>query len=97
MYMHCTWGKDRTGTIVFLLQGVLNMSDADMMREFLLSAYVHDEMIEEKALEPVINGLMQYEVDTLQEKIVTYLTEDVGVSKDEIAAIREIFLSEESE
>ena len=97
MYLHCTWGKDRTGTIVFLLQGVLNVSEADMMREFLLSAYIHDEMIEDKAMEPVISGLMQYKGGTLQEKIVTYLTEDVGVTTEEIAAIREIFLSDKGE
>lgn len=93
MYMHCTWGKDRTGTIVYLLQGVLNMSEEDMMREYMLSGFVHTEMEEKAHLDQVIQELQKYDGGTLQEKIVTYLTTDVGVAAETLDSIRSIFLA----
>ena len=95
MYLHCTWGKDRTGTIVFLLQGVLNMSEEDMIREYQLSGFVYDEIVEENAIQRLTDGLQQYPGNTMQEKVLTFLTEDVGVTQEQISAIRNIFLDEE--
>lgn len=92
MYMSCTWGKDRTGTIVFLLQGVLNVSEKDMLTEYRLSAFTDSDIASSTALESVINMLASYEGATLQEKIVTYLTDVIGVTEAEIAMIREILL-----
>lgn len=92
MYLHCTWGKDRTGTVVFLLQGILNMSDEDMMTEYRLSGFVHSEMAEENAMEAVTQELMKYEGRTLQEKIVTFMTTDVGITEEQLDSIRTIFL-----
>lgn len=94
MYLHCTWGKDRTGTIVFLLQGILNMSEEDMVREYRLTSYTHAELAESINMEVVVNGLKPYAGDTLQEKIVSFLIEDIGVTKAEIESIRSIFLEE---
>lgn len=96
MYLHCTWGKDRTGTIVFLLQGILNMSEDYMMREYLLSGFVHDDIAQPNAMEAVVSGLEKYEGATLQEKIVDFLTTDVGVTMEQITSIRNILLSEEA-
>ena len=94
MYLHCTWGRDRTGTIIFLLQGILNMSEEDMLREFQLTGFVDNGITEEDGIQAVIDGLQSYEGDTIQEKIVTYLTTVVGVTEGEIQTIRDIFLSE---
>ena len=93
MYLHCTWGKDRTGTIVYLLQGILNVDEADMMREYQLSAFTNPELLEMTSIDALIDGLLQYEGDTIQEKIVTFLTTDIGVTSEQIDSIRSIFLA----
>jgi len=92
MYMHCSTGSDRTGTIVFLLQGILNLPQEVMQREFQLSGFEFKEMVDAHYMDAVVNGLQSYEGNTLQEKIVTYLTTVVGVTDAEIASIRSIFL-----
>lgn len=94
MYMHCTWGTDRTGTIIFLLQGILNMSEADMIREFQMSGFVKNGYDDSHGMEILIRGFEGYTGDTLQEKILTFLKTDIGITDEQIQSIRDIFLEE---
>ena len=92
MYLHCTWGRDRTGTVVLLLQGLLNVSKEDMMQEYRLTGYVTPAVATNTKMDVVFMQLESYEGDTLQEKIISYLTTTVGVTQEEIASIQSIFL-----
>ena len=92
MYLHCTWGRDRTGTVVLLLQGLLNVSKEDMMQEYRLTGYVTPAVATNTKMDVVFMQLESYEGDTLQEKVINYLTTTVGVTQEEIASIQSIFL-----
>jgi|GEM_PF-1732357 len=92
MYFHCTYGTDRTGTIVFLLQGLLGMAEEDMVREYLLTSFFSPALAEVDNIDILIEGMQSYAGDTLQEKIETYFIEVVGITPEEIESIRSIFL-----
>lgn len=92
MYLHCTWGRDRTGTVVLLLQGLLNVSQEDLLREYRLTGYVTPAVATNNKMDALFMQFDGYEGDTLQEKIINYLTTTVGVTQEEIASIQSIFL-----
>ena len=92
MYMHCTYGADRTGTVCYLLEAVLGVSRGDCLKEYGLTQGL---MTMDNILS-VEEGLKLYDESgtmTLKEQAEAYLI-SCGITMTEINAIRDIFLGE---
>lgn len=95
LYLHCAYGADRTGTICFLLEGVLNLPEEVMQRDYQLTGYFSSGYASSSSFNSIYGGVEGYVGDTIQEKIVNYLTSpEVGVTMEEIESIRSIFLEQ---
>ena len=92
MYVHCSYGQDRTGTVIFLLQGILNMPEDQMIREYEMTEFHNPGFSANGKISVIEDLLAGKEGDTLQEKIVNFLINDIGVTQGEIDSIRNILL-----
>lgn len=95
MYLHCTYGADRTGTVVFMLQGILGASQEDMELEYKLTAFEVDyDFSYATNLNAIYGGLEGMDGITINDKIENYLTDVIGVTDEQINSIRGIFLED---
>ena len=102
IYIHCQVGRDRTGTLSFVLLGLLGASKEQMIKDYELSFFsaiagVPDEdtyLQFRRSIESLYNSFENYGTGTVQENIEQYLL-DIGVTAEEIAAIRTIMLDTE--
>ena len=90
--MHCSGGRDRTGTLAFLLNGLLGVSEDDLCRDWETSVFSDNGM---KFTSGRIEGLLDYlktlPGETLRDRIETY-ARGCGITSEEIAAFRAIML-----
>lgn len=87
IYLHCTYGCDRTGTVCYLLEALLGVSRGDCLKDYGLSNL---NIANIKAVE---DGLKNYEGTTLKEQTESYLL-SCGVTELQIESIRNIFLGD---
>ena len=97
IYLHCTYGNDRTGTICYLLEALLGVSDENLLKEYALSiAHYGDKSFSMKSINDLEAQIQQrYPGKSTQEKVKKYLL-SVGVTETEIQSIRDILLSDEN-
>lgn len=93
MYLHCTYGADRTGTIVFLLQGILGVSEEDMKTEYKLTGFFSKDYVLGTNLNGIYGGIEGVAGNTINEKIENYLLKAVGITNEQIESLRDIFLN----
>ena len=99
---HCSLGRDRTGTLAMVLEGLLGVDENTLMMEYELSVFSYwgtnggtkynnglRNLIHDTYL--YINN--NYEGDTFSQKVEDFLLE-IGVSREEIASIKSIMLEE---
>ena len=99
IYFHCTYGRDRTGTLALLLLGVLGVSEDQILRDYeitFLTSFAGGSSRTIKSNEGVTKTT-KWLIDnyapggTLQEACEGYLLA-IGITADEITAIRKNML-----
>ncbi len=98
MYVHCTGGADRTGTVIFLVNALLGVSEADLIKDFEFTSFSRYGERNSAAgtqygdmFQSFLIQLKTYEGDTLAEKTANYMR-SIGVTETEIESIRSIML-----
>ena len=106
VFFHCIGGADRTGSLAYVLNGVLGVARADLERDWESTFYPDiPNVVTNDTGKPFINGtywrssqhfddgFARYAVpgDTLRDRIERYLLA-CGVTKEEIEKVREIML-----
>ena len=90
--MHCSGGRDRTGTLAFLLNGLLGVDEDDLCRDWESSVFSDAGM---KFTSGRIQGFLDYLRNmpgkNLKDRIEAY-ARGCGITDEEIAAFRRIML-----
>ncbi len=94
VYFHCQAGKDRTGTLAFILNGVLGVPEKDLAADYELSLLPWmPEAGEKDNFEAMVKGFDKYGApgEPLETRIGKYLLE-CGITPKEIDAFRKMML-----
>jgi protein-tyrosine phosphatase len=94
VYVHCTYGTDRTGIVIMLLQGILGMSSYDMMREYHMTGFFSQKVATQPDMDSTFVGLIARVRMNAPDSMVDYLVNVCGVSMEDIESIRKILLED---
>ena len=90
--MHCSGGRDRTGTLAFLLNGLLGVSEDDLCRDWEASCFSDSAAsFSPDRIQRLRDYLKEMPGEGVKAKIETYVR-GCGVRPEEIAAFRELML-----
>lgn len=92
IYMHCTYGADRTGTVCYLLEMLLGVNEFDAELDYELTSLFRPG-VTKAALINVTPYIEKYDGKNMQEKTENYL-KDCGVTAHQIESIRNILLTD---
>lgn len=101
IYFHCQVGRDRTGTLSFLINSLLGLSEEDLYKEYELSMFsstgwwdIASEDSADEHFESLVNYIKSYGDGTLKENVELFMLNELGITQDEIDSIRAILLEE---
>ena len=103
IYIHCSGGCDRTGTVVFLLLGLLGVSEQDLAKEYELSSFstiglgrtIDDTDSYKYDYSGMVNAIKAYDGATLTDKFYKFATDETNgcnIDETEITAFRNLML-----
>ena len=100
IYMHCQGGCDRTGTLSFLLLGLLGVSESDLAKEYELSSFsdiglgrlrTTTKAVDVYDYVGMVQALKTYSGSTITDKFYSFAIE-CGISADTITEFRNLML-----
>lgn len=90
--MHCSGGRDRTGTVAFILLGLLGVAEEDLLRDWEFSVFSDaGAKFNSSRITRLLDYLHALPGADLRAKVETYVR-GCGVTDAEIAAFRAIML-----
>ena len=98
MYYHCSAGRDRTGVISYIIEGLLGIGEDVLMQDYEMTGFCDgsfnsseflDGIAKMQALNTYINS--NYEGDAFKDKMENFCL-DIGVTQNQINSIRDILL-----
>ena len=94
VYIHCVAGADRTGTVVFLIEALLGMSEKDLFNEYELTSISRfgERSRNGNGMQEILSVLNQYDGNTVNEKVENYMLQGLRLTKAQIKKIREIMI-----
>lgn len=103
IYFHCQGGRDRTGTLAFLILGTLGVSESDIAKDYELTEFAYPNYLQDspntsrKAQQYVdmVNYIKAFKGETISDKIIAYLL-SIGVSQTTIDNIKTYMISNSS-
>ena len=95
VYFHCIYGADRTGTLAFLIEALLGVSESDLSKDFELTSFYELRARNGSSRYSIINQLIptisNYEGENMQEKVTTWALEG-GIYPEEIETLKTLLL-----
>lgn len=100
IYVHCSLGRDRTGTICFLINALLGVSEKDLYMDYELSMLSATGTMDNQTASHMVgvafDGLYKYILNfapqqSLSENAKAYML-SLGITEEEISAIKENML-----
>lgn len=99
VYMHCTGGADRTGTVSFLINALCGVDEATLIKDYEMTSFSMYGERNSKTTEYNFSGflarLKTYTGSTLSEKTENYM-KSIGVSEIAIYNIKAIMFGKET-
>lgn len=96
VYFHCIGGADRTGTLAFLIEALLGVSENDMNKDYELTSFYDTRERNDTKTRPfkqLVFYLKTFEGETMQEKVTAWATTgDNALSVDQIDLLKSLLL-----
>lgn len=94
VYFHCIYGADRTGTLAFLIEALLGVSESDLSKDFELTSFYELRArngSSRYSLNQLIPSIKAYPGETMQEKVTNWATGN-SLTEDEIDLLKQLML-----
>ena len=94
IYEHCVAGRDRTGYLSFLLEGLLGVPYHEMVKDYELSFFCIKKESTKSSIDQVFEYINQQDGITLRDKFESYFINKLLVSQDDIDFFRSEMLED---